>query len=64
MSMRVGIVGLMLLRFVCLHDPAVAQAGSEGSAAELMDAVMWNREPIGGPFVLTDQNGKIRTDAD
>jgi len=29
-----------------------------------MDAVMWNREPIGGPFALTDQNGFRRTDAD
>ena len=25
---------------------------------------MWNREPIGGPFTLTDHNGKRRTDAD
>src|SRR3954470_7729733 len=37
---------------------------SERSAAELMDAVMWNREPIGGPFTLVDQNGTPRTDAD
>ena len=29
-----------------------------------MDAVMWNREPIGGPFALIDQDGKPRTDAD
>lgn len=29
-----------------------------------MDAVMWNREPIGGPFALTDQNGTLRTDVD
>jgi cytochrome oxidase Cu insertion factor (SCO1/SenC/PrrC family) len=29
-----------------------------------LDAVMWNREPIGGPFALTDQNGVRRTDAD
>jgi protein SCO1/2 len=36
----------------------------ERSAAELMDAVMWNREPIGGPFALTDQDGRPRTDAD
>src|SRR5438045_5215228 len=34
------------------------------SAAELMDAVMWNREPIGGPFALTDQNGVRRTERD
>ena len=25
---------------------------------------MWNREPIGGPFALIDQNGERRTDAD
>jgi cytochrome oxidase Cu insertion factor (SCO1/SenC/PrrC family) len=43
---------------------AVAQPSSERSAAELMDAVMWNREPIGGPFTLADQNGTRRTDAD
>src|SRR4051812_29114242 len=37
---------------------------SERSAAELMDAVMWNREPIGGPFALIDQDGRPRTDTD
>ena len=25
---------------------------------------MWNREPIGGPFALTDQNGTRRTEVD
>jgi cytochrome oxidase Cu insertion factor (SCO1/SenC/PrrC family) len=34
------------------------------SAAELMDVVMWNKEPIGGPFSLIDHTGKPRTDAD
>jgi cytochrome oxidase Cu insertion factor (SCO1/SenC/PrrC family) len=29
-----------------------------------MDAVMWNREPIGGPFALTDQHGTRRTDTE
>lgn len=43
--------------------PASAQSSSR-SAAELMDAVMWNREPIGGAFALTDQTGRTRTDAD
>lgn len=37
---------------------------STRSAAELMDAVMWNREPIGGPFALRDQHGRIRRDAE
>ena len=44
-------------------SPASAQ-GSSRSAAELMDAVMWNREPIGGAFSLKDQTGKTRTDTD
>lgn len=43
--------------------PAAAQISTR-SAAELMDAVMWNREPIGGAFELTDQTGKTRTDRD
>lgn len=34
------------------------------SAAELMDVVMWNREPIGGPFSLIDHTGKPRRDTD
>ena len=42
----------------------LAQTSSERSAAELMDAVMWNREPIGGPFALIDHDRKARTDVD
>jgi cytochrome oxidase Cu insertion factor (SCO1/SenC/PrrC family) len=42
----------------------VAHAQSERSAGELMDAVMWGKEPIGGPFTLIDHTGKPRTDAD
>ena len=34
------------------------------SAAELMDVVMWSKEPIGGPFALIDHTGRLRTDAD
>jgi|SRR5579871_729162 len=36
----------------------------ERSSAELMDVVMWNKEPIGGPFALIDHTGRPRTDAD
>lgn len=45
-------------------------AGAQGasapdrSAAELMDALMWNRGPVGGPFSLIDHTGKVRTDAE
>jgi protein SCO1/2 len=54
---------LLLLALGSVATSSLAQA-PERSAAELMDAVMWNREPIGGPFALTDQNGVHRTDAD
>ena len=37
---------------------------SPRTAGELMDAVMWNREPIGGQFVLTDHRGQQRRDSD
>jgi cytochrome oxidase Cu insertion factor (SCO1/SenC/PrrC family) len=54
---------LMLLAHSGVATSSLAQP-SERSAAELMDAVMWNREPIGGPFALIDQNGMRRTNAD
>jgi cytochrome oxidase Cu insertion factor (SCO1/SenC/PrrC family) len=34
------------------------------SAAAAMDALMWGREPVGGPFALIDHTGKVRTDTD
>jgi cytochrome oxidase Cu insertion factor (SCO1/SenC/PrrC family) len=40
------------------------QAPKEPSATELMEALMWGREPVGGPFTLIDHNGQPRTDAD
>jgi cytochrome oxidase Cu insertion factor (SCO1/SenC/PrrC family) len=55
---------LMLLSLSCLPNPTASQPSSERSAAELMDVVMWNREPIGGPFALTDQNGTRRSEMD
>jgi protein SCO1/2 len=36
----------------------------ERTAAELMDVVMWGKEPIGGAFTLTDHEGRRRTDTD
>jgi protein SCO1/2 len=41
-----------------------AQQKAERSAAELMDVLMWNREPVGGPFALVDHTGTPRTDAE
>ena len=37
---------------------------TERTASELMDVVMWNKEPIGGSFSLIDQNGERRSDRD
>jgi cytochrome oxidase Cu insertion factor (SCO1/SenC/PrrC family) len=53
----------MLLVFGGIPTASGAQQ-PERSAAELMDVVMWNREPIGGSFTLVDHNGVRRTDAD
>ena len=55
---------LTLLSLSCMSNPTAAQSSSERSAAELMDAVMWNREPIGGPFALIDQNGIRRSEVE
>jgi protein SCO1/2 len=44
--------------------PREAPEPPERSAAELMDVVMWGREPIGGPFGLVDHAGAPRTDKD
>jgi len=59
-----------MLRFACWLGlglalaPACAGAAAARSAAETMDILMWNKEPVGGPFVLTDHAGKPRTDRD
>jgi cytochrome oxidase Cu insertion factor (SCO1/SenC/PrrC family) len=60
---RRRVIALALLSLFGASDELLAQK-SDRSAAELMDVVMWNREPIGGPFALIDQNGARRTDAD
>ena len=57
------IVGLATLGLLGAAAQPLAEK-SDRSAADLMDVVMWNREPIGGAFALTDQNGARRTDAD
>lgn len=53
-----------LLIGLALLGPAWAEEAPRRSAAELMDVLMWNREPVGGPFALIDQDGRPRTDAD
>ena len=62
-SAKRRVIALVLLSLFGGSGQPLAQK-SDRSAAELMDVVMWNREPIGGPFALVDQNGLHRTDAD
>jgi protein SCO1/2 len=54
----------LLLAQAAPHAQEAPQGGSARTAGELMDAVMWGKEPIGGPFELTDHTGQRRTDAD
>ena len=49
---------------MALLASARAEDKRERSASELMDVLMWNREPVGGPFALTDHTGTVRTDVD
>jgi cytochrome oxidase Cu insertion factor (SCO1/SenC/PrrC family) len=41
-----------------------AMAAEQPSAAQMMDDLMYGRGSIGGPFTLTDQNGKQRNDTE
>lgn len=59
---RHGAIAALGALLLCLL-PAAAQPQSERSASELMDVLMWNREPVGGPFALVDHTGLPRTDA-
>lgn len=57
----------MILRAIILWlmlAPALAGNAPTRSPAEVMDILMWNREPVGGPFELTDHTGKPRTERD
>jgi cytochrome oxidase Cu insertion factor (SCO1/SenC/PrrC family) len=58
------ILARLILAAALLAPPPATQAQSERSAGELMDAVMWGKEPIGGSFALTDHTGKPRTDTE
>ena len=57
--MRVLLLALAVLIAV---TGAAAHVTSQRSAAELKDVLKFNREKIGGPFTLIDQNGRKRSD--
>jgi cytochrome oxidase Cu insertion factor (SCO1/SenC/PrrC family) len=55
--------GALVLATVLASSWPVA-AEDQPSAAQLMDDLMWNRGPIGGPFALADHRGKLRSDSE
>jgi len=55
--------GAILLALAAAY-PTLAQEPDPDRAAKLMDDLMWGRGQVGGPFALTDQDGKTRTDTD
>jgi cytochrome oxidase Cu insertion factor (SCO1/SenC/PrrC family) len=52
---------LVLVASLFCGGPTVA-AEQQPSAAQMMDDLMYGRGTIGGPFTLTDQTGKQRSD--
>jgi protein SCO1/2 len=47
-----------------VHAADDTAAAAQWSAAAMMDDLMWNRGPIGGPFTLTDSNGRRRSSSE
>jgi cytochrome oxidase Cu insertion factor (SCO1/SenC/PrrC family) len=60
---RFGAAALVAALLIGAPDTLASAEVATPSAAELMDALMWNHGPIGAPFRLIDQHGRRRTDA-
>ncbi len=54
---------LGLLAALLASAPAASEQETRSPGA-LMDALMWGKEPVGGPFALHDQHGRLRTDTE
>ena len=52
---------IILITSLLAAAPA-SSAQDARSPAAMMDALMWGKEPVGGPFALHDQHGRMRTD--
>jgi cytochrome oxidase Cu insertion factor (SCO1/SenC/PrrC family) len=53
-----------LLLAAWLIGASALAAKDQPSAAQMMDDLMYGRGPIGGPFTLTDQAGRLRSDSE
>jgi cytochrome oxidase Cu insertion factor (SCO1/SenC/PrrC family) len=62
--MIVRAVWLICISLWLALTPLRAQDVPARSPAEIMDILMWNREPVGGPFELIDHSGRTRTEQD
>ena len=56
---------LVLIAFLLFCCCGFARAADEqSSATEMMEDLMYGRGTVGGPFTLTDQNGRKRSDSE
>jgi cytochrome oxidase Cu insertion factor (SCO1/SenC/PrrC family) len=62
--MAAGSTARALLVVASLLGCNSALATEQPSAAQMMDDLMYGRGPVGGPFTLTDQAGKPRSDSE
>jgi cytochrome oxidase Cu insertion factor (SCO1/SenC/PrrC family) len=53
-----------LLVVASLFGCGLAAAAEQPSAAQMMDDLMYGRGSVGGPFTLTDQTGRQRSDTE
>jgi cytochrome oxidase Cu insertion factor (SCO1/SenC/PrrC family) len=60
--MTVLVWALFVVASLFSYCPAGAQ--EQPSAAQMMDDLMYGRGSIGGPFTLTDQTGRLRSDTE
>jgi cytochrome oxidase Cu insertion factor (SCO1/SenC/PrrC family) len=56
--------GLLVIASLLCGGLAAAAEAEQPSAAQMMDDLMYGRGRVGGPFTLTDQTGKQRSDTD
>jgi cytochrome oxidase Cu insertion factor (SCO1/SenC/PrrC family) len=64
MSGSRGSTTCALLVIACLFGGGSVIAAERQSAAQMMDDLMYGRGSVGGPFTLTDQNGRRRSDTE
>jgi cytochrome oxidase Cu insertion factor (SCO1/SenC/PrrC family) len=63
-SRAAGSTACALLVVASLFGCGPALAAEQPSAAQMMDDLMYGRGSVGGPFTLTDQAGKPRSDTE